>query len=72
MDFIEKYFGISPDGGDGALEVMFLVLLVLIVVAIGMHLPYWRENQKKTITSERDVIKDWSVKASANYRNRQH
>jgi uncharacterized membrane protein len=47
VDFIEKYFGISPDGGDGALEVMFLVLLVLVVVAIGMHLPYWRENQKK-------------------------
>jgi len=46
MDFIERYLGISPDGGDGALEVMLLVLLVMIVVAIGMHLPYWRKNQK--------------------------
>jgi hypothetical protein len=39
VDFIEKYFGITPHGGDGALEVMLLVLLVLVVVAIGMHLP---------------------------------
>lgn len=44
MDFIERHFGISPDDGDGSFEVMLLVLLVLIVVAIGMHLPYWRKN----------------------------
>jgi len=46
MDFIERYLGISPDGGDGSLEVMVLVLLVLIVAAIGMHLSHWRKNQK--------------------------
>ncbi len=46
MNFIEKYFGISPDGGDSSLEIMVLVLLVMICVAIGMHLPYWRKNQK--------------------------
>ena len=38
MNFIEKYFGISPDGGDSSLEIMVLVLLVMICVAIGMHL----------------------------------
>ena len=27
MNFIEKYFGISPDGGDSSLEIMVLVLL---------------------------------------------
>jgi hypothetical protein len=26
VDFIEKYLGISPDGGDGSLEVMLLVV----------------------------------------------
>jgi len=46
VNFIERYFGVSPDGGDSSLEVMLLVLLVLIVVAIGMHLSYWRKNQK--------------------------
>ena len=39
MQFIENYFGISPDGGDGSLEIMFLVLLVLIGAADWMHLP---------------------------------
>jgi hypothetical protein len=46
VNFIEKYLGISQDGGDGSFEVMLLVLLVLIVVAIGMHVPYWRKNQE--------------------------
>jgi len=35
MDFIERLFGISPDGGDGSTEVMVIGVLVLIVVAIG-------------------------------------
>jgi len=39
VDFIEKYFGISPDGGDGSLEIMLLMLLVLVGVAIWMHFP---------------------------------
>ena len=32
MDFIEKFFGIAPDGGDGSLEALWLVA---IAVAIG-------------------------------------
>ena len=39
VDFIERYFGISPDGGDGLLEILLIVLLVMIVVAIWLHLP---------------------------------
>jgi hypothetical protein len=46
VHFIERLLGVSPDGGDGSLEIMVLVLLVMICVAIGMHLPYWRKNQK--------------------------
>jgi len=60
VNFIEKYFGISPDGGDSSLEIMVLVLLVMICVAIGMHLPYWRKNQKTTIKGEREAINAWS------------
>ena len=34
MDFIERIFGISPDGGDGSFELLlFLVPLSLIVLA---------------------------------------
>jgi hypothetical protein len=31
MDFIERTFGISPDGGSGAMEVALILFLLLIV-----------------------------------------
>jgi hypothetical protein len=31
MDFIEKSFGFSPDGGDGLTEVMFVIAFVAIL-----------------------------------------
>jgi hypothetical protein len=34
VDFVERYLGVSPDGGDGSLEVLIIVLLVLIAIAI--------------------------------------
>lgn len=34
MDFIEKLFGISPDGGDGSTEAMYIVALVAIVLLL--------------------------------------
>jgi hypothetical protein len=30
MDFIERIFGISPDGGDGSTELMYLAVLLII------------------------------------------
>jgi hypothetical protein len=32
MDFIERIFGVSPDGGNGALE--WLIVLVFVVLPI--------------------------------------
>jgi hypothetical protein len=35
MDFIERWFGISPDGGDGSTELIYLgVLVAVLAVAI--------------------------------------
>ena len=34
MDFVERLFGISPDGGDGSLEVLFLSVTVFVLVGI--------------------------------------
>jgi len=39
VNFIESYLGISPDGGDGSLELLFF-LLVVIGGAIGTYLPF--------------------------------
>jgi len=38
MDFIERYFGFSPDGGDGSTEILILVALSLAVGAIGLSM----------------------------------
>ena len=36
MDFIERYFGFSPDNGDGSFEAMLLIVLVTIITGISL------------------------------------
>ena len=38
LDFIERFFHISPDGGDGSLEIILLIAAATIVCAIGLSL----------------------------------
>jgi hypothetical protein len=35
MDFIERFFGVSPDAGTGSIEVALLVGLTMIVVYLA-------------------------------------
>jgi len=37
MDFIERLFGISPDGGDGSTEVLIIGVIVLLIVTLTWH-----------------------------------
>jgi hypothetical protein len=37
MDFIEQWFGISPDQGDGSLEVLWIVAIGVATVAIAFR-----------------------------------
>lgn len=37
MDFIEKWLGISPDGGDGSLEALYLLAVVVVLAAIAFR-----------------------------------
>jgi hypothetical protein len=43
MDFIERLFGISPDGGDGSLEVLYLVggVAMIVIIVFRRHLRGW-------------------------------
>jgi hypothetical protein len=34
MDFIERIFGISPDGGSGSLELLLVLLPILLLMRI--------------------------------------
>jgi hypothetical protein len=36
MNFIETYFGFSPDNGDGSLEIWIIVAQAIVIGAIGM------------------------------------
>ncbi len=34
MDFIERWFGVSPDGGSGSLEMLYIVAVAMVVGVI--------------------------------------
>ena len=38
MDFIERVFQLSPDGGSGMLELLLLLIPVLLTAASGLIL----------------------------------
>jgi hypothetical protein len=42
MDFIERIFGISPDGGNGSTEVLYLAAGAAIVVILAARFLYKR------------------------------
>jgi hypothetical protein len=35
MDFIERLFGISPDGGDGSFELMLIAIPIVVLVVLS-------------------------------------
>ena len=42
MDFIERLFGVSPDGGHGGLELLLLIGPILAIAAF-----YWRRKRAR-------------------------
>jgi hypothetical protein len=34
MDFIERFFGVSPDGGNGVLELIYFVVIVGAIMTL--------------------------------------
>jgi hypothetical protein len=37
MDFIERWLGLSPDGGDGSIEAMFLFAAAAVMLAFFLR-----------------------------------
>jgi hypothetical protein len=48
MDFFERLFGFSPDGGNGSLELLCLAVLTLAVYAAGA----WRRARRPPVREE--------------------
>jgi hypothetical protein len=42
MDFVERIFGVSPDGGNGSLEALFLIAAVIVA---GLAWTMWKRRQ---------------------------
>lgn len=34
MDFIEQWFHVSPDGGNGSLEVLYIVAIAAVILMV--------------------------------------
>jgi hypothetical protein len=45
--FIERWFGFSPDGGDGSISIMFLLILLWILTAIVWRLLSAKPKMKR-------------------------
>ena len=43
MDFIERFFGLSPDNGDGSTEILWLAVLAICIAAFA----YFRRQRRK-------------------------
>jgi hypothetical protein len=43
MDFIERIFGISPDGGNGSFELLLFLIPTVAIVAVV----YWRQRRSR-------------------------
>jgi len=43
MDFIERIFGISPDGGNGSTEALIFMGITLVIVFLA-----WRRRAART------------------------
>ena len=56
MDFIERMFGISPDGGDGSTELMLLTVLVLICRGPYLAMVVQKIFRKGLITPSRGGV----------------
>jgi hypothetical protein len=46
MDFIERMFGVSPDGGNGSLELLF-ILSVAAAIAVLCYRLYRRRASRR-------------------------
>jgi len=41
VDFIERLFGVAPDGGDGSLEALWIGAIVVVALAFVFRRRIW-------------------------------
>jgi hypothetical protein len=48
MDFIERLFGFSPDGGDGSFEILLFAIPLACIALL-----YWRTISRRLFSGRR-------------------
>jgi hypothetical protein len=46
MDFIERIFGVSPDGGNGTLELLYVVIVAVAIMIVLCELHRHRTSRR--------------------------
>ena len=59
MDFIERMFGVSPDGGNGSLELLLVLSLAAAIAILCYRLYRRRANRRmrSCIEDKRELAK---------------
>ena len=52
MDLIERWFGVSPDGGSGGLEITLIIVAFVVLAALVIKIPLRRSNPQKRMNME--------------------
>lgn len=47
MDWIERLFGVSPDGGNGMLELAILIVVVLVIASAARLIPAYVRQRRR-------------------------
>ena len=56
MDFIERWFGVSPDHGDGTLELLYLAAGLVVLVAVVWY-RWFRRNKSRSGADSQSLIR---------------
>jgi hypothetical protein len=51
MNFIEHWFNISPDNGSGSLEISFVLVMFVIVIALFVGRKFRRAGRQSEISN---------------------
>jgi hypothetical protein len=54
MDWIGRWFGVSPDGGSGSLEGLVIAVLIACAVVLGVR---WLPFAQRSICSVRRMLR---------------
>lgn len=54
MDFMERWFGVSPDGGSGRLEITMIAVALVVLAApfLIVKFRFWLSDRQKRMNVE--------------------